>query len=314
MPKSPLFLRKQAGGVFLATDESETTGEIFFVNSVTGTNSVGAGRNPDAPLATIDYAIGLCTADKGDRIYVMPGHAETIIAAGGITADVAGISIIGLGNGSNRPTITMGTAATATFLVSALNVKVRNIVFTSAIDSLETFLSLTAGDTEFEDCKFVTASTFEALCFVNMATTKDNFYFRRCEFWQPTDPDGTDDAAATGCFYFVDSENIFIEDCFFYGQFETAIFHNKTTAAKNVWVRNCFGTQLLATGLIYTQVAAMEGGNLNCTWNHRTAADVTEATWTGTLSANFVVDVNSGVLADGAAGGQYAAPGTAANS
>lgn len=314
MPKSALFLRKQSGGTFLATDESETTGEIFFVHSGTGTNSVGGGRNPDAPLATIDYAIGLCTANKGDRIYVMPGHAETLTAAGSITADIAGISIIGLGVGTNRPTLTFGTATTATFLVSALNVKVKGFNFVSAIDSLATFLDLTAGSTEIEDCRFTTASTLEAICFITLTTTKDDFYVRRCEFFQPTDPDGTDDAAGTGCIYFVDSENIFVEDCFFYGQFETSIFHNKTTAAKNVWVRNCFGTQLLSTGLIYTQVAAMEGGNINSTWNHRTAADVTEATWTGTVSANFVFDVNSSVLADGAAGGQYGAPGTAANS
>lgn len=314
MPKSPLFVRKQVGGVFLATDESETTGEIFFVHASTGTDAAGGGKNPDKPLATIDYAIGLCTASKGDRIYVMPGHTETIIAAGGITADVAGISIIGLGNGSNKPTITMGTATTATVLVSALNVKIKGLNFVNDIDSLATFLDLTAGSTEVEDCKFTTSSAKEAVCFVTMTTTKDDFAFRRCQFYQPTDPDGTDDAAGTGCFYFVDSENIFFEDCFFYGNFETAIFHNKTTAAKNVWARNCYGTQLLSTGLIGTQVAAMEGGWLNCTWNHRTAADVTEATWTGTLSANFVVDVNSGVLADGAAGGQLAAPGTAANS
>jgi hypothetical protein len=112
----------------------------------------------------------------------------------------------------------------------------------------------------------------------------------------------------------VDTEGLYINDCLFYGQFETAILHNKTTAAKNVIVKNCFGTQLLSTGLIYTQVAAMEGANIGSTWNHRTAADVTEATWTGTVSANFVFDLTGGVLADGAAGGQLAAPGTAANS
>lgn len=314
MPKSPLFVRKQVGGVFLATDESETTGEIFFVHSGTGTNAAGGGRNPDKPLATIDYAIGLCTASKGDRIYVMPGHAETIVAAGGITADVAGISIIGLGNGSNRPTITMGTATTATFLVSAIDVKVRGLNFVNAIDSLGTFLDLTAGSTEIEDCKFTTASTFEAVCFISLTTTKDDFAIRRCQFYQPTDPAGTDGNAITGAIYFEDSENIFIEDCFFYGNFETSIIHNKTTAAKNVWLRNSWGTQLLSGAEIYTMVAAMEGGSLNCTWNCRNAADVTESTWANTVSANFVLDISSGVLADGAAGGQYAAPGSSANS
>ena len=99
-----------------------TTGTYFFVSSGTGSNS-HSGKNPAEALATIDYAIGKCTDSKGDVIVVMPGHAETISAAGGITADVAGITIIGLGNGGLRPIITFsGTAST--FVISAANVTV----------------------------------------------------------------------------------------------------------------------------------------------------------------------------------------------
>lgn len=76
--KTPLFSRHQPGGVFTIVNETLTTGSIFFVHSGTGVNALGGGRNPDAPLATLDYAIGLCTANKGDMIFVMPGHAETL--------------------------------------------------------------------------------------------------------------------------------------------------------------------------------------------------------------------------------------------
>jgi hypothetical protein len=41
------------------------------------------GTSPDAPLATIAAAVALCTANRGDTIYVAPGHAETVVAAGG---------------------------------------------------------------------------------------------------------------------------------------------------------------------------------------------------------------------------------------
>src|SRR3990167_6061342 len=54
-----------------------------------------------------------CTASRGDVIFVMPGHAETVSAAGGITMDVNGVAIIGLGSGDLRPTITYDTADTA---------------------------------------------------------------------------------------------------------------------------------------------------------------------------------------------------------
>lgn len=309
-----------AADIFDVLGLSEGAGKRFFVHSGTGSNATSRGKTVTAPLATLAAALAKCTPNSGDTVYLLPGHAETLSAdvdfsatGGKNSGSLAGVRVVGLGHGSLKPTFTFGGTAVK-FDVDVANIWLKGIKFVSNINDLVTFLDLDAGNFTCEDCDFVTSSAKEAFCFVDIATTFDDFIFRRCRFFQPTDPEGTDDAAGTGCFYFVDSENILVEDCFFYGNFETSIFHNKTTAAKNVWVRNSYGTQLLSTGLIYTQVAAMEGGNLNSSWNHRTAADVTEATWTGTVSANFFFDRTSGVLADGAAGGQYAAAGTADNS
>ena len=105
MAKTELFVRKQKGGMFAVVNESVTTGNIFFVDSGSGTDGAGYGQNPDAPFATIDYAVGQCTADQGDVIYVMPGHTETLTNTNLITVDVAGISIIGRGTGSLKPWI-----------------------------------------------------------------------------------------------------------------------------------------------------------------------------------------------------------------
>lgn len=79
-------------------------GNIYFVCSVTGSDTTGYGYTADAPAATIDYAIGLTTANQGDVIYVMEGHNEGLGDAQ-ITVDVAGIAIIGLGRGSSAPRI-----------------------------------------------------------------------------------------------------------------------------------------------------------------------------------------------------------------
>ena len=117
--RTALFSRQQAGGVFSIQDVIAHPGDIFFVHSGTGVDEAGYGNNPDAPLATVDYAIGLCTAAKGDVIYCMPGHAETVTATS-IALDVAGVTIIGLGHGLNRPVFTFGAAA-ATITVSAAN-------------------------------------------------------------------------------------------------------------------------------------------------------------------------------------------------
>src|SRR5690242_14286615 len=79
-------------------------GSVFYVNSVTGSDTANDGRSLDTPYATITKAIAGTTANKGDVIFVMPGHSETRTAA--ITVNKAGIAIIGLGQGLVRPSIT----------------------------------------------------------------------------------------------------------------------------------------------------------------------------------------------------------------
>src|SRR3990167_4296924 len=86
-------------------------GEIFFVNNsgVLAKGGVGGSNgNPGTyakPFSTIDYAIGRCTANRGDIIMVMPGHAENLATAAVIAADVAGIAFVGLGLGTKMPTL-----------------------------------------------------------------------------------------------------------------------------------------------------------------------------------------------------------------
>ncbi len=269
--KTALFVRKTPGGVFSVEDQSTTTGDRWFVHSGTGTDGAGYGTHPDSPVATIDYAIGLATASQGDIIFVMPGHAESIIAAG-IDVDKIGLSIIGLGIENNRPTITF-TATTSDVDIDAAGVYIRGLRFVSDVNNLAWFIDANSAYLTMEDCEFITSSTKEAYNFINIADTVDNFTFRRCIFRQPTDPDGTDTGDDTGCFFFEDCENILIEQCEFYGEFETAIFHNKATLAANLWIRDCFGEQALSTGVVAVIVLASTGGMQRCAWNCPDAAD-----------------------------------------
>lgn len=158
MSKTELFVRKQSGGMFSVVNEAMTTGSIFWVHSGTGTDAAGYGKNPDAPVATIDYAIGLCTANKGDRIFVMPGHSEDPTTS--ITADVAGISIIGLGNGSDRPTITFGALA-ATLAITAASVTVKNLIFDlgTVATTVTCPITITADAAHVEGCETVVHAT-----------------------------------------------------------------------------------------------------------------------------------------------------------
>ena len=106
-------------------------GNVWWVNSATGANGGGNDGTRERPFATLDYAIGRCTANNGDIILLAPNHAETVTGIGGITADVAGISIIGLGNYNQRPRFLMDGATTVTFAVSAADVSISNIVMAS---------------------------------------------------------------------------------------------------------------------------------------------------------------------------------------
>ncbi len=131
-----------------------TTGNIWFVDS--GTGGAGGPGTLENPYSTIDAAIGRCTASNGDVIICLPGHNETVTAA--IAADVAGITIIGIGNGSNMATVTQGTSGSLNCLeVSADNVTIQNMRFEgSNTGTNEPFIDIQKVDyTTIRDCVFV---------------------------------------------------------------------------------------------------------------------------------------------------------------
>lgn len=135
-----------------------TTGDVYFVHSGTGTDAGGNGRVKSSPFATIDYAIGNCTANKGDVIYVMPGHAESISGASAIALDVAGVSVIGLGRGAARPTLTYGSATT-TIAISGANCAFKNMILNANYADVAVAIIASGVDVLIEGCLFKEAGT-----------------------------------------------------------------------------------------------------------------------------------------------------------
>lgn len=130
------------GGVPAAAGLPLTFGNVFFVDSGSGLAS-NDGLSPSTPLATIDQAINKCTASQGDVIVVLPGHAETISGATSLVMDVAGVQVVGLGQGALRPTLTF--SATASIInVSAADCRLENLVLVGNIDDIVTGISITA--------------------------------------------------------------------------------------------------------------------------------------------------------------------------
>jgi len=145
-----------------------TTGSYFFVCSVTG-NAANSGTSPSTPLATITGALAKCTDSVGDVIVVMPGHAETCSSAGALAVNKIGVTIIGLGNGGRRPTVTLDTATSASVTITAADVTIKNILFAANLASIVTVFTVTANDFRLEGCEFRDTSTI--LNFINIIST-----------------------------------------------------------------------------------------------------------------------------------------------
>lgn len=81
------------------------------------------------PLGTLQGALNLAQQGSGDIIMIKPGHKENISNATSTVLGVANVAIIGLGYGSQRPTFTFDTAATANLPLRAANVSIQNCIF-----------------------------------------------------------------------------------------------------------------------------------------------------------------------------------------
>ena len=151
---------------------------VFFVDSGNGSNNNG-GRSPDRAVATLNYAIGLCTANRGDVIICLPGHAENIAATGGVTADKAGVNIVGVGTGTLRPTFTY-TATASTFAISAANVYVNNICFKGGIDEVVSAFVISGTHCTLDNIGYIEDSTFNFQKFVLTTAAANDLVIKDC--------------------------------------------------------------------------------------------------------------------------------------
>lgn len=166
----------QVSGVCLNLHQK---GKVFYVCNSTTLSPIGIagsdgndGKTPDRPLATIKGALSLCVASRGDKIVLMPGHAETVSAAAGLDLNVAGVDIVGdtSAQGGQRPTITLGTANTATVRISANDVNISNILFVANFLNIAACIVVTAAtDAQIVNCEF--RDTSSVLNFVKAIQT-----------------------------------------------------------------------------------------------------------------------------------------------
>lgn len=182
----------------------------------------------EAPFATLDYAVGVCRANKGDIIFVKPGHAETISTSTTLAVDVAGIAIIGLGQGSNRPALNF-TATGSNIAVSAANVVLHNLLLTGGVDAITAMLTVSAADVLLSkiEIRDVTGQTI-----VGILTTAAADRLKVLDFFY----DGADAAGSAGgaAIALVGGDQAVIKDFRIIGNFAVAGIDIRTTAATQI--------------------------------------------------------------------------------
>ena len=242
--------------------------QVLFVDSghanASDADDTEHGHSFEKPLATIDYAIGLCTASEQSIVLVAPGHAETKAATGALnTADVNGVKIIGLGEGLLRPTLTLSTDTGAVgFLVSAANVVLANIRILVSIDALVSAISVTGTDCKLIDMEVQdNANTTEAAVAILTAATADRLHVERFRHNGFVDGD-----ACTESLSLIGVDRAVIKDCWFRGVFSTATINMLTTACTGIIIENCKfenGTEALVSNIVDTQGSSVWSA-INC--------------------------------------------------
>ena len=191
------------------------TGTTYYVDSdASNAADTNSGRSWARPLATISGAIAKCTANQGDTIILAESHSETYTDTGAkFVASVAGITIIGLGEGSDRATLTFShTGATTT--ISGANVTIYNVLFVTGVDQVVTFGTISGADCKLINCETRDATGKDAIDAFTVTTTADRLYvFRHKHKGDPAADQSQSIFNLTGADDFVFEECSFMTKC-----------------------------------------------------------------------------------------------------
>lgn len=212
-----------------------TSGKVFFVDSVTGSNN-NDGRDPGRPFATINHAFanGKVRANMGDMVFALPGHVETISAAGSLTLSVAGVRVFGLGQGRTRPVLDF-TATAGTVVVSAANCRLSNFIVRANVSAVVLGIDVNANDFEFDNNAFSFDATGDDFVTMLDVTEVDRTYIHDNSFFSENAAGGAEAINLT------DTEDVRIMTNVFRGNWSDAIIQCTTTLSARLIIHGNIG-------------------------------------------------------------------------
>lgn len=238
---------------------ANSLGRFFVVCASTDTNyseisaMYGSGYPDGTPIVfpTIALALAKTVADRGDCVMVANNHDETITTAGGIIVATNGVTLIGLGNGVDRPTITFTTAVGASFNVTGAEVVIRNFQFVNAIDAQTAMINVTSTDVSFQNCEFDTNSgTTGAILGILTGATSDRFSVQNSRFLGPAVNTGT---TTTAQVQYESAVDIQLVGNYHTGKMTRAIYNNTGAVLRGLIDNNRI---VVATGVVAIAVNA----------------------------------------------------------
>lgn len=135
--------------------------------------SLGLQDNMGDDIASVLYtslsaALNVCRANRGDVIVALPGHTESVTAT--TPTFKAGVTILGIGNGDERPTFNW-TVAGSTWTIASANVAFENCILNFAATASVTVtkaLSISGAKSRIQDCAINMGTSATQFCTIGI--------------------------------------------------------------------------------------------------------------------------------------------------
>ena len=176
----------------------QTSGRVFWVAPSASYTVEGRaysasdnndGLSPERAVLTLDYAIGLCTANVGDVIVLLPGSHSW---SASVAVDVAGITITGLPSGKGHP-----------------GYKRTSITTTATADQV---MNVTAANVEIAHLRIIPITAATA---IDYTADADNLYIHDCSFDMYTPAVSTSTKGVAPTTALINADHLRIENCYF---------------------------------------------------------------------------------------------------
>ena len=244
----------------VAAAGGSSTGNNFYVDS--GLTVAGDGSSWANAVATWDAAVALCADNNGDTIHIAPGHAETFstdaaLDNDSVDLDVIGVTSIGYGTGTDRPTFTYADVDNEV-VIAALNNKITNMVFQSGVADIVHAIEIEADadGSVIMNCEFLSGSTdaYEFVDAIEVAAAADDLIICYNKATETTAGAASWLDLAAGVV-----DNLSVYGNVIYGDYSTAVINSTSRAQTLLYLGYNISTNLNAADYFFYMNAAGTG-------------------------------------------------------